>query len=227
MHHRKRWARALTSVCLAGGLVVGLAVSASASIVQVSTRVTPGGTLDLLCPNEGEQVLEFGGGYDATVTFYTNVNRNKVVDSFAKGDDRTLSVIAANGRAVGLSYPVPKSAHWAEATLACAVIPVLTAGEPTCNPDGSASIPYAITNPDPEWTVVVDLDYIIGSSVNDATVVELAPGESTEGSVTVPPEQTSAGQEVSLLVTMSYPDGSNLQYAINPVVLSDCTPAQV
>lgn len=172
-------------------------------------------------------MLEFGGGYDATVTFYTNANRNKVVDSFAKGDDRTLSVIVANARAVGLSYPVPKSAHWAEATMACAVIPVLTAGEPTCNPDGSASVPFAVTNPDPEWTVVVDVDYAIGSTVYDATVVELAPGESVEGSVIVPPEQTSAGTGVSFGVTMAYPDGSNLQYGINPVVLSDCTPAEV
>jgi hypothetical protein len=46
----KWWRWALASAVLAGALVVGLAVPASAATVQVSMSVTPGSSFDLLCP---------------------------------------------------------------------------------------------------------------------------------------------------------------------------------
>lgn len=85
-----------------------------------------------------------------------------------------------------------------------------------------------VTNPDPEATVIVDLDYTNGTSWRyDATAGELAPGESLEGSVTVPVELVRTGETVVFVAEVSYPGGMSFQSISNQVVLPDCTPAQV
>jgi hypothetical protein len=87
-------------------------------------------------------VLELGGGFASTATFYSNANRTKVVASITQGEGEGVSLVNdAEGRVVGITYTAPRKARFVDASVTCAAVPVVTAGEPTCNPDGSASVP--------------------------------------------------------------------------------------
>jgi hypothetical protein len=173
MEQRKRWARALAGVCLVGGLVVGLAVPASATEFTGSGPIQPGQTVEMGC-------YAWERFVSGSVTFYRREGAKKPIATVPF----TVTFDGLGGQAVA-----PKGAHWWTGTIQCEPAPVTVALDETVTLEGEQEA--LISCPSGYWldqsSVIVEV--LSGRTDVQYTVFETsvllrnphpgAPGEAT------------------------------------------------